>query len=150
MKKIFNTQDSNSIIERIKKLSPETQPQWGKMNASQMLAHCNVAFIMAYENSIPKPNWLTRKLLTWFVKDSVVSEKPYKRNGQTAPAFVITTDKSFEEEQSKLIAYIQKTQALGAAYFEGRESHSFDKLTSTQWNNMFSKHLDHHLTQFGV
>jgi SRSO17 transposase len=49
-----------------------------------------------------------------------------------------------------LKAYIIKTQELGATHFEGKESHSFGTLTSTEWNNMFYKHLDHHLGQFGV
>ena len=34
--------------------------------------------------------------------------------------------------------------------FDNRESHSFGKLSKTEWSNMFYKHLDHHLTQFGV
>jgi len=42
------------------------------------------------------------------------------------------------------------TQKFGSARFEGKESHSFGKLTSKEWNNMFYKHLNHHLTQFGV
>jgi len=28
-------------------------------------------------------------------------------------------------------------------------SHSFGPLSKTEWNNMFYKHLNHHLTQFG-
>ena len=46
--------------------------------------------------------------------------------------------------------FIVKTQFLGASHFEGKESHSFGNLTSSEWNNMFYKHLNHHLEQFGV
>ncbi|MCH5683332.1 hypothetical protein LWM68_02995 [Niabella sp. W65] len=52
--------------------------------------------------------------------------------------------------KKRLISYLIKTQELGGTYFEGKESHSFGALTQTEWNNMFAKHLDHHLTQFGV
>ena len=45
---------------------------------------------------------------------------------------------------------ITKTQELGEQYFDGKESHSFGNLTSNEWNNLFYKHLEHHLTQFGV
>ena len=38
----------------------------------------------------------------------------------------------------------------GEQNFEGRKSHSFGPLTTAEWNVMFYKHLDHHLTQFGV
>jgi hypothetical protein len=58
--------------------------------------------------------------------------------------------KNFEIEKSKLIDNIRKTQQLGAVYFEGLNNFSFGKLTSQEWNNMFYKHLDHHLGQFGV
>jgi hypothetical protein len=39
---------------------------------------------------------------------------------------------------------------MGADAFEGKESNSFGKLTASEWNIMMYKHLDHHLTQFGV
>ena len=58
--------------------------------------------------------------------------------------------RNFDIEKKRLIDYINKTQQLGDDYFDGRESHSFGILTKQEWNNMFSKHLDHHLTQFGV
>ena len=80
----------------------------------------------------------------------MVSEKPFSKNGKTARQFLITDDKNYEEEQSKLIENIRKVQKLGAGYFEGKESISLGKLKSQEWNNMFYKHLDHHLTQFGV
>jgi hypothetical protein len=89
-------------------------------------------------------------VLKWFVKNAVVSEKPYKQSSPTGPDFKITSDKNFEEEQSRLINFLRKTQSLGSAHFEGKTSHSFGVLSATEWNNMFYKHVDHHLRQFGV
>lgn len=63
---------------------------------------------------------------------------------------MITDQKDFEKEKSKLIGYIKQTQEEGADSFDGKESHSFGVLNKAEWNNMFYKHLDHHLTQFGV
>lgn len=141
---------SETFIDRIEKLTPMTKPNWGKMDVAQMLAHCNVTYEMAYEDKHPKPNFFMKFILKLFVKNAVVSEKPYPKNGQTAPQFIIKGDKDFEVEKARLIEYIKKSVALGEAHFEGKESHSFGKLNKTEWNNMFSKHLDHHLTQFGV
>ena len=39
---------------------------------------------------------------------------------------------------------------MGANKFEGMESNSFGPLSIKEWNNMFTKHLNHHLEQFGV
>lgn len=147
---IFTEQVSNQVIERINNLNENSQPKWGKMNVSQMLAHCCVTYEMVYEDKHPKPNFLMKFILKAFIKDVVVNEKPFKQNSQTAPAFLIKTDKNFQEEKERLINFIKKTQQLGENYFDGKESHSFGKLNKNEWNNMFYKHLDHHLNQFGA
>ena len=58
--------------------------------------------------------------------------------------------KDFNVEKQRLVDYLNKTQQLGEAYFDNKESHSFGPLNKTEWNNMLYKHLNHHLTQFGV
>ncbi|TGV03731.1 DUF1569 domain-containing protein [Flavivirga rizhaonensis] len=150
MKNIFDLNETNAVIDRINNLETTTQPKWGKMSVDQMLAHCNVTYELAYENIHPKPSGFKKALLKLFVKSIVVNEKPYKKNGRTAPEFLITDSKNFEIEKKRLINYLNKTQNLGEAYFDNRESHSFGKLSKQEWNNMFYKHIDHHLNQFGV
>ena len=120
------------------------------MDVAKMLAHCNVTYELTYENIHPKPNAFAKFLIKLFVKNTVVNEKPYKHNSQTAPVFIIKSDKDFDAEKNRLINYILRTQKDGESYFNGKESHSFGPLTSNEWNNMMYKHLDHHLTQFGV
>jgi hypothetical protein len=63
---------------------------------------------------------------------------------------MVASDKDFNKEKERLIAYLNKTVQLGETHFEGKENHGFGKLSAVEWNNMFYKHLDHHLTQFGV
>jgi hypothetical protein len=150
MKNIFDLQVTNEIINRINNLSPTTEHLWGKMTVSQMLAHCSVTYEFVFENIHPKPNPVMKIILKLFVKNSVVNETPYKKNLPTALAFLIKDDKNFENEKMRLINYIKRSQELGESYFAGKESLSFGKLTINEWNNMFYKHLDHHLSQFGV
>ena len=150
MKNIFRKEITEEVIERINKLSKDTQPNWGTMSVAQMLAHCSVTYEMVYINKHQKPNAFTRWILKTIVKSAVVSEKPYPKNSRTAPQFLITDQKDFLEEKKRLENYIIQTQELGETYFDGKESNSFGKLTTAEWNNMFYKHLDHHLTQFGV
>ena len=147
---IFTRSVTDGVIERINKLQADTQPKWGKMSVSQMLAHCCVTYEMMYEDKHPKPGAFARFLLKAFVKNTVVSETPYKHNSRTAPAFLITDPKVFETEKARLIAYLNKTEQMGIAQFDNKESHSFGPLTKLEWNNMLYKHLDHHLSQFGV
>ena len=147
---IFDQKVAEGVIERINKLTPGTQPKWGKMNVGQMLAHCCVTYEMVYDSKHAAPKGLMKLMLKAFIKNVVVGEKPYKHNSRTAPAFLITTEKEFNTEKERLINYIKKTQQLGESHFDNKESLSFGKLTKTEWNNMFYKHLDHHLSQFGV
>jgi len=150
MKNIFNSSDCQEIIARINQLTPTTKAVWGKMSVSQMLAHCNVTYELVYDNKHPQPKGFMKFILKLLVKNTVVSEKPYKHSSQTAPVFIISDEKDFEVEKKRLVDYITKTQQLGEKEFDGRESHSFGTLNKTEWNNMFYKHLDHHLRQFGV
>jgi hypothetical protein len=149
-KNIFLLSDSNEVINRIQRLNADSIPLWGKMAVGQMLAHCNVTYEMVYDTIHPKPNPVLEFILKMFIKNTVVNDVPYKHNSNTAPQFLIKDSKDFEKEKARLINFIIKTQELGESYFEGKESHSFGKLTKNEWNNMFYKHLDHHLRQFGV
>ena len=150
MKNIFTKEVTQELIDRINKLSPDSKALWGKMNVGQMLAHCCVTYEMVYTDKHPKPNWLMKFILKSFVKNTVVSEKPFPKNGRTAPQFIMTAEKDFDAEKKRLIDFIKKTQELGADHFHNKASHSFGSLTKQEWNNMFYKHLNHHLTQFGV
>ena len=147
---IFTKPTSDEIIQRISSLTANSQPKWGKMSVDQMLAHCNVTYEMLYEDIHPKPNFIMKFILKSFVKKIVTNEIPYKQNSSTAPQFIIKESKNFESEKSRLINHISKTQQLGEVHFDGKESHSFGVLNKTEWNNMLYKHLNHHLTQFGV
>jgi hypothetical protein len=150
MKNIFDPKVTEELIARINQLHPESPALWGKMTVDQMLAHCSVAYEMAFTDKHPKPNVLFRFILKTFVKKGVVNEVPYPKNAQTAPAFIISDRKNFEEEKARLITYLKHTLSLGPDHFQGKESLSFGSMTTQEWNNLFYKHLDHHLTQFGV
>jgi hypothetical protein len=149
-KNIFLLSDVNEVITRIQQLNPDTQPLWGKMAVAQMVAHCNVTYEMVYDNIHPKPNSILKFILKLFIKKTVVNDEPYKHNSSTAPQFIVKDSKDFEKERLRLVNYIYKTQELGEDYFDGKESLSFGALTKSEWNNMFYKHLDHHLRQFGM
>lgn len=150
MKNVFESQDCNELIGRLEKLSEGSKAQWGKMNAGQMLAHCNVAYEYTFDPVHSKPKGFQKWILKKFVKPIVVGPKPYKKNNRTAPQFLISDSRDFNKERARLINYIQKTQELGESYFDNKESHSFGVLSKQEWNTMFAKHLEHHLEQFGV
>ncbi|HEY0057040.1 MAG TPA: DUF1569 domain-containing protein [Pedobacter sp.] len=148
---IFEKTVAQDVVDRINRLTLESKPLWGKMNVAQMLAHCNVTYEMVFEpEKHKKPNAFFKFILKTFVKKVVTNEVAYKQNNKTAPQFIITDARDFEKEKSRLVEYITRTEQLGESHFDGKESHSFGVLNKNEWNNMFYKHLDHHLKQFGV
>ena len=147
---ILTTDGSQKTIARINNLTPTTQALWGKMNVAQMLAHLSVAYEMNLEDKHPAPNALAKIMLKLFVKKAVIGPKPYPKNSRTAQQFLITGDKDFVAEKARLVSYINRVASDGASVYEGKENQSFGKLTAAEWNTMYSKHLDHHLMQFGV
>jgi hypothetical protein len=150
MPDIFNPADVEKIIARINALTPESRPLWGKMSVGQMLAHLCVTYDMVYDPTYPPIGKFKQFLLTLFIKKAVVGPKPYPKNSPTAPEFVIKETRDFVTEKARLTAYIQRVLTAGRAEFDGKPSRSFGPLSADEWNILFYKHLDHHLTQFGV
>lgn len=151
MQNVFDAKDAQEYINRINNLTPETPRKWGKMSVDQVLAHLNVAYDLTFTpEKFPKPSFIAKFLLSRFVKPKITNEIPYKPSLPTSPAFIIANERNFEEEKAKLIGNIQRVQQLGKEAFEGKENINFGKMTAQCWNNMFAKHLNHHLDQFGV
>ena len=50
MNTLYNRQDLDGIINRLNQLTPASERKWGKMNVSQMLAHCNKSMVLPHEN----------------------------------------------------------------------------------------------------
>lgn len=149
-KNLFDAKETQETIERINMLTDESPALWGKMDVAQMFAHCNVAYEIVYTDKHPKPKGFQKFMIKLFAKNVVVGPKPYKKNIRTAPAFIISDKREFETEKSRLIEHLQKTQQLGAEHFNGKENDAFGALSTKEWNTLFSKHLNHHLTQFGA
>ena len=109
MKNIFNAQDAQSYIDRINQLNARSERRWGKMTVDQMLAHCNITYSMIFEpEKHKKPGFIARFILKKFVKSKVCNDIAYKTNLPTSPAFVISDEKVFDEEQKKLFRVFVK------------------------------------------
>lgn len=147
---LYSQSGSQTFVNRINQLTPNTAAQWGKMNVAQMMAHCNVSFEMGHNENYKKSNGFLRFILKNLVKGGLVNEKPLKMNSSTAPEMEIKTEKDFVHEKQMLIRYLNKTVEVGENYFNGKDHPGFGVMTSGEWNVFLGKHLDHHLTQFGV
>jgi len=149
MRSIFATEAYNEILSRIDKLDESKQSLWGKMNVSQMLAHCSFPLQVALqEMSLEKPNMLKRMLFSMF-KASLYNDKPWKQSLPTTKQFIVTDAKDFNNEKQRLLEKINRFHAEKPKT-EWPAHPMFGDFTPEQWGKMQYKHLDHHLKQFGV
>lgn len=149
MKNLFNKETYDEICNRINALSANSQRQWGKMNAAQMLAHCKEAFKVPLSDK-KMPRMLLGLLLGWAIKKKLYNEEPWKKNLPTAPNFIIKEDRDFEKEKKELMDMISAFHNGGPGNVGKFPHPMFGSFTSEQWGKSMYKHLDHHLMQFGV
>ncbi len=149
MKNIFNQMHTEEVLKRIDKLSPNSQPRWGKMDVAQMLAHCSSFQDIAMGNSFPPRSWLGI-IVGRFAKQIVYNEKTLPHNMSTIPTILIADDREFDTEKEKLKQKIITFQNSGPEKCTTHPHPFFGKLTSEQWGKGIYKHLDHHLKQFEV
>lgn len=147
VKNLFDPAVKQEIIDRINKLTPQSQRQWGKMDVSQMLAHVQVPMGVALGTHTVKGNWLMKLILPMF-KSKLYDDKPWKQGLPTDKTFIMTgTAKDFEKEKQSLLDMVSRFTESGIV----SEKHPiFGKLTKENWSKATWKHLDHHLKQFGV
>lgn len=149
MKNIFHPGVKEEIIDRIKLLNNTHNPLWGKMNVAQMLTHCSRPLkVVLGEVDLGATGFMLR-LIGKFIKRSVVSEKPFKQNLPTSPAFVTIADEfDFEAAQLELIDTVNRFVAYEDHVSEFHHP-IMGKLSKDEWARSQYKHLDHHLRQFG-
>ena len=149
MRDLFDPQDNKEIIERIGKLLPTAQAQWGTMSVAQMLAHAQVPLRGAFGEEKFK-----RSLLGIFVGrlalKQLISGKPWSHGMPTNPEFVVADEREFEKEKKQLVALVQRFPPSGPSAITKNAHPFFGKLTPQEWSSLQWNHLNHHLTQFGV
>ncbi|MFN8273340.1 MAG: DUF1569 domain-containing protein [Flavobacteriaceae bacterium] len=149
MPSIFNPADNQLMIDRIEKLTPETQGLWGKMSVNQMLVHCTKAIEVAFGKMELKVLFIF-KLLGRLLKNKVIVNGNLDKNSPTAKEFVIKDQPDFEQSKKQLIEALQKFAQEGPSCIKLKNHPFWGPLNTEEWDMLMWKHLDHHLKQFGV
>jgi hypothetical protein len=149
MKSLFNPKHVEEFISRINKLSPDMKPQWGKMNTAQMLAHCVAPLQMAH-GEIQSKRGLIGFLFGKMMKKKYVQGAEFEKNLPTDPKFIFPDASDFEKEKQRLIAKLKDFAQKGPEGITKGKHSFFGEMSANEWDLIQSKHLDHHLRQFGV
>jgi hypothetical protein len=150
MKNLFDAATVAEVKDRMAHLGPESERQWGKMNAPQAVAHCSAGLELAMGDRRPPQLWLGR-IIGWIIKPMALgNDAPMRRNSPTVPSIVVADERDLRAERDKLTALIDRFAASGPAGCTTHPHSFFGRLTPQEWAILMYKHLDHHLRQFGV
>jgi len=150
MNTIFDKDACKEILDRIEQLSIDTKANWGKMNVTQMLVHCQKPIKLAFgEESVNPPGFFMR-LMIRFLKPTLYNDKPWKQGLPTAKEFIVEADNDFKDAKESLKQLVLRMHK-NVDYFKPSKDHPiFGKMEYWMWGQSAYKHLDHHLRQFGV
>ena len=143
----------DKLIRAIKKLTPETKPKWGKMNATQMVWHCK-KFIIFYQNEKNYPPNLRTKTLGYmhmfFLR--YIIKWDYDKYPKNTP-----TLKFFDPEKAKDVdLYDEKEELVKRLKLVNEYEQEFivntmhGKVTRDTFKEVVKGHTSFHLKQFGV
>lgn len=139
-----------ALIERVKGLTGKEEPSWGKMNVNQMVSHLIQAGNMPFEASAAdRSNLLSRTVL----KPLILHVFPIPKEVKTSPEMNQLENgrkpQDIESDKATLIDSINKIGTLPLDH-ECLPHPFFGAMNAKQWSVLASKHINHHLTQFGV
>jgi hypothetical protein len=150
MKSFFDPNSAQQFKDRLARLRPDSESQWGKMNSPQMVAHLCKSMEQATGDVLP-PRIFPGRIIGQFLKPFVLgNDSPMRRNSPTVPGFAITNDRDLTDERRQLYGMIDRAVAIGPTVCTTHPHSFFGKLTPEQWGILMYKHFDHHLRQFGV
>jgi hypothetical protein len=150
MNNLYEPASVAAVKQRIARLRPDSQRQWGKMTPAQTLAHCAVGVDMALGRSKPPRIFLGRIFGPIAKRSMLVRGEPMRRNSPTASFMKVTDDRDFTAESRRLVGAIDEFADAGPEKCTTHPHLFFGPLTPIEWATLMYQHLDHHLRQFGV
>jgi hypothetical protein len=151
MKNLFEAAKVEEVKERLARLQPDSERQWGQMNPAQALAHCTAAMDLAMGKAPVSSRVFIGRLLSPLVKKSLlVKGEPMRRNAMTEKSCLVTDERDFALERQRLRESIERFAAGGPEICTKHPHFFFGPLTPVEWAALMYQHLDHHLRQFCV
>ncbi len=143
---LFKEEDYNALRHRLENLTSTAPRQWGKMDASQMMAHLNIPLEVGLGKQIlpAEFSWPMNALVKWYC----LRQNEFKSGLPTAKTFVVSDHRQFEAEKQRLLNNLQNAFKIGL-HGPWAKHNIFGNLTPEQWGRLTYMHLDHHLRQFG-
>ncbi len=151
MKNLFDLAQAEDVKQRIMRLCPDSERQWGKMPIALVLAHCASGLQMAMGTINPRRAQFLGNVIGLLIKPLLFGNgKPMRRNSPSAPELFTADPAQCEFERDQLVQAVDRFVSMSEACCSRHPHPFFGPLIPNQWAILMYKHLDHHLSQFGV
>src|SRR5881227_671151 len=118
MKTIFDSTTHGEVLDRLGKLNPDSERQWGKMSPAQMMEHSARALEMA-TGRVPMQQAFLGKMIGWIFKGGFLGEKPFAKNSPTGPTLIIKDEPDFDLTKARLQELVNEFRSLGEIGTDG-------------------------------
>lgn len=148
MKTVFDVSVREELINRILLLNNEHTAQWGTMNVSQMLKHCNLCDEMFFGKIMIKRVFIGRLIGPMLLKKALKDDQGFGKNSPTS-LLLKTSGQQYDLDQQK------RERIKSIEKFADYNNHNFvhpffGPMTKDQVGFFAYKHSDHHLRQFNA
>ncbi len=146
MPSIISQRDREVILQRLRRLTPESRALWGTFTAPRMVCHLSDQLRVALGDQpiVLRDTPLTRTLLKWIVVYSALQAPPGKVG--TSPEMLITSPGDWNTDLERTASLIQRLAVTSTTAAHPK----FGPLSYDGWGRLAWKHIDHHHRQFGA
>lgn len=148
MKPFFDPATREGLLARFDRLTPESRARWGKMSVGQMVCHLTDA-LRAAMGELPcarKKTPYSSPVMRWLV----IRVLPWPQGVPTAPEFLQTVPAPALEADKAAFRRLAEAFAARGPAGPFAPHPAFGDMPGALWGRLVSRHLDHHLRQFGV
>ena len=139
---------SEAVLRRFERLTPGTPARWGRMDAPRMQAHVADQLRLALgELDVGRPTRVDP--VTRALRRPIIDFLPWPRGVRGPLDARGTPPEEWSVDRTRLAELMQRFTARPLDSPWARHP-MFGALTGRDWSRLAWRHLDHHLTQFGV
>jgi hypothetical protein len=138
----------SSFAARVKKLSTDATPGWGKLNASGMVAHLNDSYRMCLGEIKVKSKNLPLRYTP--IKQLIIYVLPFPKGAPTAPELIVRCAGAvLDDERTAMERMFERLGAVKPG--DALDEHpAFGVLTYKTYGALLARHTEHHFRQFGI
>ncbi|MFQ3341525.1 MAG: hypothetical protein ACI9TK_001189 [Flavobacteriaceae bacterium] len=142
--------NSTKVKVYLNKLNEDNNPNWGVMNSSQMLYHCNtyIKVSLGIKKTYFVNRFFFRCFLLQYLKYIEFDIKKFKKNSTTLKVFkTYPLSIDFNNEKDRLIQNITKVQNINTKIIHHQ---LYGNISSNLFKKLIAFHTSYHFNQFGI